>query len=158
EKKEKGKGIITPKDKDDKKDDKKPDDKKEEKKGDKKADDKKADDKDKKDKGKDDKKGEKKEFVWPDKPTPGMIVARRMRLCDFFAQAGWFDMVEEQLDRLLKDFPDQKKRVEEARTLVAKLRARDEYEQIKNWYHGGRTEGVRKRLEKFPEQHASDRV
>src|SRR5262249_55862971 len=48
--------------------------------------------------------------------------------------------------------------VEEGRILVAKLRAREEWEQIKNWYHAGRTEGVRKRLDKFPVEHAPDRV
>jgi pimeloyl-ACP methyl ester carboxylesterase len=127
---------------------------------DKKKDDKDKDDKDKKKDDKDKKKDDKKvkEPEWPDKPTPGMIVARRMRLCDFFAQAGWFDVADKELDRLIKDFPDQKRRVEEARKMVARLRAREEWEQIKNWYHGARYEAVRKRIDKFPVGHAPDRV
>jgi pimeloyl-ACP methyl ester carboxylesterase len=118
------------------------------------------DDKDKKDKDAKDKKEEKKkeEFVWPEKPTPGMIVARRMRICDFLAQAGYFDYAEKELDRLLKDYPDQKKRVEEGRALVAQLRARDDWEQIKNWYHAGRLKAVRKRIDNFPVTNVPDKI
>jgi pimeloyl-ACP methyl ester carboxylesterase len=94
----------------------------------------------------------------PKKPTPAMIVARRMRICDFLVQAGWFDLADKELDRLLKDFPDQKKRVETAREVVGRQRARDEWEEIKNWYNGGRYEGVRQRLEKFSTKFATDRV
>jgi pimeloyl-ACP methyl ester carboxylesterase len=94
----------------------------------------------------------------PDKPTPAMIVARRMRICDFLAQAGWYDLAEKELARLLKDFPDQKKRATEALSLVGRLRARDEWELVKNWYHAGRHDGVRKRLASFNTTHASDEI
>jgi hypothetical protein len=95
----------------------------------------------------------------PRKPTTGMIVARRMRLCDFFAQAGWFDLADEELNRLLKDFPDQKKRVEDGREVVGKLRARAEWEEIKNWYHAGRYNAVSRRLVQAEQnKHATDRV
>jgi hypothetical protein len=88
----------------------------------------------------------------------GMIVARRMRLCDFFAQAGWFDVADRELDRLLKDMPDEKERVSHARNTVLKLRARDLWEQTKNWYQAGRYEAVRKRLGDFPVKNPPDRI
>src|SRR5262249_10136553 len=117
--------------------------------------DKSSKDKSSKDKAKDDKDAKE---AWPDKPTPGMIVARRMRIVDFFAQAGYFTYADDELDRLLKDFPDQKKRVEAARKLVGQLRAKEEYEILKNWYHAGRLKATRKRLDKFPLEEAPDRV
>jgi pimeloyl-ACP methyl ester carboxylesterase len=86
------------------------------------------------------------------------ITARRLRLCDFFAQAGWFDLAERELDRLLKDQPDEKERVARARETVEKLRARDAWEQTKNWYQAGRYQAVRKRLDDFPAKKIPDRI
>jgi pimeloyl-ACP methyl ester carboxylesterase len=94
----------------------------------------------------------------PTKPTTAMIVSRRVRISDFLVQAGLFDLAGEELDRLLKDYPQEKQRVEEARGLLGRLRARDQWEEIKNWYHAGRYEGVRKRVDSFDTKYASDRV
>jgi pimeloyl-ACP methyl ester carboxylesterase len=94
----------------------------------------------------------------PEKPTVAVIAARRMRICDFLVQAGWFDLADKELDRLLRDYPDQRKRVESARALLARQRSRDEWEEIKHWYHAGRYDAVHRRLETFSTKHASDRI
>jgi hypothetical protein len=86
------------------------------------------------------------------------IVAQRMRLCDFFAQAGWFHLADRELDRLLKDRPGEKERVASAREKVDKLRVRDLWEQTKKWYHGGRYNAVRKRLGEFSTKKVPDRI
>ena len=93
-----------------------------------------------------------------EKTRVGMIAARRMRICDFFAQAGWFDIADRELDRLLKDLPDEKERVERARLMIDKLRARDLWEQTKTLYQAGRYDAVRARLAKFPVKKVPDRI
>lgn len=92
------------------------------------------------------------------KDKPAQNAAKRMRLCDFLAQAGWYDHAERELHAFEKDHPDQKERIAQARLVLGKLRTRDEWEQLKNWYHAGRYEAVRKRLEHFPTTHASDQI
>jgi pimeloyl-ACP methyl ester carboxylesterase len=86
------------------------------------------------------------------------IVTQRMRLVDFFAQAGWYDLADRELDRLLKDKSSEKERVAAAREKVDKLRVRDLWEQTKKWYHGGQYEAVRKRIAAFPTKNVSDRI
>jgi pimeloyl-ACP methyl ester carboxylesterase len=93
-----------------------------------------------------------------EKPSTGVLAARRLRLCDFFAQAGWFDIADRELDRLLKDCPEEKERVARARVTVDQLRVRDHWEQTKSWYQGGRYEAVRKRLAEFPTKKVTERI
>jgi pimeloyl-ACP methyl ester carboxylesterase len=95
-----------------------------------------------------------------DKPgdKPSVIVARRMRKCDFYAQASLFPLAERELDQLLKDLPDQKERVASARATVDRLKARDEWEEIKKWHQGGRDKEVAKRLAEFPTRNVPDRI
>src|SRR5262245_57467825 len=90
--------------------------------------------------------------------TPPQLVAKRMRICDFLAQAGWYDYAARELDLVLKEFPDQKERVSSARGMLDKLRLRDEWEQVKNWYQAGRYDAVQRRLTTFPVEKASDRI
>jgi pimeloyl-ACP methyl ester carboxylesterase len=92
------------------------------------------------------------------KLKPAQVVARRMRMCDFFVQAGWYDQADAELDRLVKDHPDQTKRVEEARKMLATMRARDTWEETKNWYHGGRFGAIKKRLGDFAKKGVPERI
>jgi hypothetical protein len=92
------------------------------------------------------------------KLKPAEVAARRMRKVDFYAQAGWFDLAEKELDRLLKDQPAQKARVTAARVSLEKMRAREGLEEVKRWHHAGRHAAVRKRLAAFPEKHAPPKV
>ncbi|MFO0878658.1 MAG: hypothetical protein U0840_15055 [Gemmataceae bacterium] len=93
-----------------------------------------------------------------DKDKPAEAVAKRLRIGDFLAQAGWYDLAQKELTGVLETFPDQKERVESARTLLDKLRNREDWEQVKNWYHAGRHEAVRKRLESFQSRTLTDRI
>ncbi len=93
-----------------------------------------------------------------EKPLPNELVARRLRLADFFAQCGWYEIAEKELDRLLKDRPDEKERISRARDMVDKLRVRDLWEQTKSWYQAGRYDAVRKRFADFPTKNVTERM
>lgn len=99
-----------------------------------------------------------KAFAEPATLKPNQIVARRMRLINFLTQAGWFDLAEKELDRLVVDMPEQKSRVLEARAVIDQQRAKDAWEQIKTWYQAGRVEAVGDAIKNFPLRNASDKV
>jgi hypothetical protein len=90
--------------------------------------------------------------------TPAARTARRLRLCDFYAQAGWYTFAERELDRLVRDLPDQKLRVDKAREVLAGLRRGDLFEEIKRLHNAGQFEAVRKRLADFPETGAEAKM
>ncbi len=74
----------------------------------------------------------------------------RLRKADFFAQAGWLDLADKELDRLLADIPEQKERVESARKLLLKLRGNERIEEIKRRRLAGQHRRVGKLLDDFP--------
>jgi pimeloyl-ACP methyl ester carboxylesterase len=84
--------------------------------------------------------------------------SRRLRKADFFAQAGWFDLAETELDRTLTDLPDQKERVEAARKALRKLRARDQMEEIKRRHLAGQHQLTRKRLAGFSTKDVPEKI
>jgi pimeloyl-ACP methyl ester carboxylesterase len=90
------------------------------------------------------------------KLTSAARAQRRFRLCDFLAQAGWYDEAEQELARLLKDLPDQKERVDGARQTLARLRARVRFEEIKHLHHAGRYEAARRLMADYPEADATE--
>jgi predicted esterase len=92
------------------------------------------------------------------KLKPEMLVARRMRKVDFYAQAGLFDLAEKELDRLVKDYPGQQKRAQASRRSLNRVRARERLEEIKRWRVAGRHDDVRTALERFPERNAPEAV
>lgn len=98
------------------------------------------------------------DFKPNDKTDKKIQMEQRFRLCDFFAQAGFFDLTDRELDRLQHDFPDSKSRTENARKLLNKLRAGDRWERIKTLFHAGRFEAVAKDLDTFPTADVDDRV
>ncbi len=73
----------------------------------------------------------------------------RLRKADFYAQAGFLDLAEKELDRLLTDLPDQKERIETARKTLIQLRAIDRIEEIKRRHLAGQHRRVRRLLEDF---------
>jgi hypothetical protein len=73
-------------------------------------------------------------------------VSRRLRKADFFAQAGWFDFAESELNGILTDMPEQKDRVEAARKALRRLRAREDIEKLKRRHLAGQHQWVRKHL------------
>ena len=94
------------------------------------------------------------------KPTdkPSAAVGRRMRKCDFYAQASLFPQAERELDALLKERPEERDRVAAARAMVDRLKARDAWEEIKKWHQAGREREVAKRLADFPTQNVPDPI
>jgi hypothetical protein len=89
---------------------------------------------------------------------PNEIAAKRLRLINFLTQAGWYDLAEKEVDGLITDLPDQKSRVNEARSVIDKQRAKDRWELVKTWYNAGRIEVVRKAMKDFPLRNAPDKV
>jgi hypothetical protein len=83
-------------------------------------------------------------------------VIRRFRLCDFYAQTGWFDLAEASLAKLTADFPSQKEQAEGARAAVRKARAREQFELIKRLHLAGQYKTVKAALAAFPESEAAD--
>jgi pimeloyl-ACP methyl ester carboxylesterase len=81
---------------------------------------------------------------------PEKRASLRLRKADFFAQAGFLNLAEKELNHLLSDLPDQKERVETARKTLTKLRAIDRIEEIKRRHFAGQHRRVRKMLEDFP--------
>jgi hypothetical protein len=84
------------------------------------------------------------------------IVARRFRSADFFTRTGYYENAEEELQHLVKDFPAQKERAAERQTAIAKLRAREDFEEIKRRHQAGQYSEVRKRLKDFPEKNVPE--
>lgn len=99
-----------------------------------------------------------KAFAETPETKPAEIAAKRLRLINFLTQSGWYDLAEKELDRLITDLPDQKGRVNEARAIIDRQRAKDRWEVLKTWYNAGRVEAVRKGLEDFPLRNAPDKV
>jgi pimeloyl-ACP methyl ester carboxylesterase len=87
-----------------------------------------------------------------DKPNqaPEKSASIRLRKADFFAQAGWLDLADKELERLAADFPTQKERVQSARKTLLKLRANERFEEIKRRSLAAQHVRVRKLLEDFP--------
>lgn len=89
---------------------------------------------------------------------PEERVKRRYRYSDFFAQAGWLDESEAELKRILKEYPQEKNRVEAGIAAVHRLRAQDQLETIKRMHLAGQFSGVREQIERFPEKEADNKT
>lgn len=83
---------------------------------------------------------------------------RRMRVFRFFTQAGYYAEAEAELNQIVKDFPAQKYKAEEARTGLQKLRAAALSEDIRRAHDAGRHEAARKLLAAFPDGNADAKV
>jgi pimeloyl-ACP methyl ester carboxylesterase len=97
------------------------------------------------------------EFQMDDKKLDAtQKMARRLRAGDFYAQAGWFDLAEEQLELLLEEQPKEKERVAKIRKTLERMRTREAFEQLKRLHNAGQHEAVRVRMKTFPREYASD--
>ncbi len=90
--------------------------------------------------------------------TAAKRVSRRLRKADFFAQAGWLDLAERELDRIVSDLPGEKERAEAARKTLLKLRGRDAIEEIKRRHLAGQHQRVRQRLADFSTKGVSEKM
>jgi hypothetical protein len=94
----------------------------------------------------------------PAEPKPEDELALRFRVCDFFAQAGWFDQADKGLDAIVKDHPDERGRVEGAREVLARVRARERLEQIKRRVAAAQYGAARRMVADFPDKGAAEPV
>jgi pimeloyl-ACP methyl ester carboxylesterase len=85
-------------------------------------------------------------------------VSKRLRKADFYAQAGWFDLAENELAQALRDMPDQKERIDAARKTLLKLSTRERLEEIKRRHLAGQHRLVRKMLADFSTAGATDKM
>ncbi len=90
--------------------------------------------------------------------TNAELVERRLKMVNFCTQAGWFALAHQELDGILKDFPQEKGRLAAARRVVNRQRARDTWEQVKLWHGAGRVKEVAKAIDAFPTDDAPDKV
>jgi hypothetical protein len=76
----------------------------------------------------------------------GDDAAKRYRIYRFFVQAGFYDQAEEELAGILKDFPDQKEKIETSRENLKKLRTLELLDDIERAHKAGRHQWVYNRL------------
>jgi hypothetical protein len=91
---------------------------------------------------------------------PGMAeaerIGRQLRYADFLTRSGFYDLAQAALDDILRAFPAQKERVVERQTAIARLRAREDFEQLKRLHNAGQYAEVNKRLATFPAENVPE--
>jgi hypothetical protein len=75
---------------------------------------------------------------------------KRFRLFRFLVKAGWYEKALAELDGILKEFPDQKEKVESARASVQRLLQAKLVEQLELAHKTGRHQTVQPQLRAFP--------
>ncbi len=86
---------------------------------------------------------------------PEQRLSIRLRKADFYVQAGWLDLAEKEIDRARDDLPEQKERLDAARTMLLKVRATDRIEEIKRRRAGAQDKRVVALLTDFPTKGAT---
>src|SRR5438132_3784737 len=69
--------------------------------------------------------------------------------------AGWYNEASKELDALLRDLPNEKKKVEEERERLTKLLVQRHFENIQRGYRAGRHQWVQEQLPDFSEKFAT---
>ncbi len=83
---------------------------------------------------------------------------RRFQIFNFLVQAGWLDAAQKELDRIQRDFPGQKDKVQTAAEGIKKLVAWDRWDDIKRAQAAGRHQAAQKLLADFPTDSADDQT
>jgi len=83
---------------------------------------------------------------------------KRFRIFRFLVQAGWYDDAEKELERILKDLPNEKEKVYSARENLRQLRAQQWTEAIELAAKSGRHEWVQTQLTNFPEKGTDEQL
>jgi hypothetical protein len=78
-------------------------------------------------------------------------ITRRFKIYRFLIEAEWLRDAEEELDRIQKDFPKAKERVDEARKNLKGLQALQLYDDIKRAHDAGQYQWVKERFAKLPD-------
>jgi pimeloyl-ACP methyl ester carboxylesterase len=94
--------------------------------------------------------------------TPGLTeeqrADRRFQIFNFLVQVGWMDAAEKELDRIRRDFPKQKEKVDTAAEGIKKLVAQDRWDEIKLAHNAGRHQAAQNMLATFPMDKADDQT
>jgi pimeloyl-ACP methyl ester carboxylesterase len=83
---------------------------------------------------------------------------RRFAYCQFMAQAGYYDLADNDLQRTLKDFPEEKEEIEKWMKVVGDIKARENLEEVKRLALGGQHKAVLERIESFPKKYADEKT
>jgi pimeloyl-ACP methyl ester carboxylesterase len=89
---------------------------------------------------------------------PEQRAERRFQAFNILVQAGWLDAAQKELDRIKRDFPDQKDQVETAAEGIKKLVAMDRWDEIKRAQAAGRHQAAQKLLADFPAAGGDDQL
>jgi predicted esterase len=82
----------------------------------------------------------------------------RFRIYRFLVQAGWYDLANEELTEMEKNFPDEKERISGSRQSLQKLRIDKHVEDLERGYQIGRHAWIRQQLADFPINNVDDTV
>jgi pimeloyl-ACP methyl ester carboxylesterase len=85
--------------------------------------------------------------------TPSQALVRRLKYCDFFVQTGWYEDAERELDKLTKEMPDYKERIEQSRAALGGLQARDGLEEIKRLVAAGQRQGAVEKIKAYKDKY-----
>src|SRR5262245_15225812 len=87
-----------------------------------------------------------------------MDPAKQFRLPLFLFQGGWYDEAERELTAYLKNFPDEKARVEALREQMKHVKIMDGFEEIERAYQAGRHGFAQRELSTFPTESVDEKV
>lgn len=85
-------------------------------------------------------------------------VDRRFRIARFLRQAGWYQQAEQDLDKILKDLPEEKQRVTEMREQIKGLKLLQAVEDLEHAQQARRHAWLQKQLALFPKEGADEGV
>jgi pimeloyl-ACP methyl ester carboxylesterase len=85
-------------------------------------------------------------------------VARHFRIYRFLAQAGWYEAAEEELAKIVKEFPGEKNKVDAAREDMKKVQNVQLYEDIQLAHQAGRHAWVQQHLVEFPNKGMDEKL
>ncbi|VTS05828.1 carboxylesterase family protein [Tuwongella immobilis] len=83
---------------------------------------------------------------------------KRIKLFRFFLQATWYDLAQKELERLAKDAPDAKDRVEEGQKLLAQAIAERYVEEIEAAKLGGRHRVAQQLINQLPAENVENKL
>lgn len=84
--------------------------------------------------------------------------SKRFRAYQFLVQAGWYDKAAVELNGILRDWPDQKDKVESAREELKKLLAWQYVDRLEEAHKNGRHHWVQAKLARFPRQGMDEKL
>ncbi len=98
------------------------------------------------------------DFQEPPDLAPEARLGRRFRYYKFFLRAGWYDHAEQELDRILRDYPKEKVKVDAEREILRKLQTQLFHEKLTQAMAAGRYRWVHEHLGDLPEKYATPRM